>query len=47
MRGGLTVAGFLAWCDDNQVPSITEVTPLHVSTWIEIQTREYAAPIVW
>ena len=38
------VAEFLAWCDDNRVPSITAVQPLHVSAWIEQQTREHAAP---
>ena len=38
------VAEFMAWCDDNGVPSITAVQPLHVSAWIEQQTREHAAP---
>ena len=40
------VAEFLAWCDDNRVPSITAVQPLHVAAWIEQQTREHAAPTV-
>ena len=40
------VAEFLTWCDDNHVPSIMAVQPLHVSAWIEMQTREYAAPTV-
>jgi site-specific recombinase XerD len=40
------VTDFLAWCDDNQVPSITAVQPLHVATWIEQQTRQRAAPTV-
>ena len=38
------VAKFMTWCEDNQVPSITAVQPLHVSAWIEQQTREHAAP---
>ncbi len=38
------MAEFLAWCDDNRVPSITAVQPLHVAAWIEQQTREHAAP---
>src|SRR5580700_10900929 len=41
---GRAVAGFMTWCDDNQVPSITAVQPLHVAAWIEQQTREHAAP---
>ena len=43
---GRAVAEFLAWCDDNGVPSITAVQPLHVAAWIEQQTREHAAPTV-
>src|SRR3984885_443785 len=35
---------FLAWCDDNLVPSIAAVQPLHVGAWIEQQTRDHAAP---
>jgi site-specific recombinase XerD len=38
------VAEFMTWCEDNGVPSITAVQPLHVSAWIEQQTRERAAP---
>ena len=34
----------MAWCDDNHVPSITAVQPLHVAAWVEMQTREHAAP---
>ena len=41
---GRAVAEFMAWCDDNRVPSITAVQPLHVAAWIEQQTREHAAP---
>lgn len=40
------VADFLAWCEDNQVRSIAAVQPLHVAAWIEMQTRERAAPTV-
>jgi site-specific recombinase XerD len=40
------VSEFMAWCDDNQVRSITAVQPLHVSAWIEQQTRAHAAPTV-
>jgi site-specific recombinase XerD len=40
------VSEFLNWCDYNQVPSITAVQPLHVAAWIEMQTREHAAPTV-
>ncbi len=43
---GRAVTDFLAWCDDVGVPSITAVQPLHVATWIELQTRERAAPSV-
>jgi site-specific recombinase XerD len=38
------VADFMAWCEGNGVTSITAVQPLHVSAWIEQQTREHAAP---
>jgi len=41
---GHAVAQFMAWCDENHVPSITAVQPLHVAARIEQQTREYAAP---
>jgi len=37
-------AEFMAWCEDNQLHSITAVQPLHVAAWIEMQTREHAAP---
>jgi site-specific recombinase XerD len=40
------VADFLAWCDEHGVPSIAGVQPLHVATWIEMQTRELSAPTV-
>jgi integrase/recombinase XerC len=34
----------MTWCEDNGVTSIMAVQPLHVSAWIEQQTREHAAP---
>jgi site-specific recombinase XerD len=40
------VADFLAWCGEYGVTSITAVQPLHVATWIEMQTRALAAPTV-
>jgi site-specific recombinase XerC len=40
------VAEFLAWCDDNQVSSITTVQPLHVAACIETQQQERPAPPV-
>ena len=39
-------ATFLAWCEREGVQSITAVQPLYVATWIELQTRERAAPSV-
>jgi site-specific recombinase XerD len=38
------VADFCAWCAGVGVGSITQVQPLHVAGWVELQTREYAAP---
>ena len=40
------VSEFLAWCADVGVTSITAVQPLHVATWIELQTQTLAAPTV-
>jgi site-specific recombinase XerC len=38
-------ADFLAWCEvEAGVGSLTAVQPLHVATWIEIQTRDRSAP---
>lgn len=37
-------ADFLSWCEAAGVRSITDVQPLHVATWIELQTREHSAP---
>jgi site-specific recombinase XerC len=41
-----TVAEFLAWCEAQGVMSIAAVQPLHVSAWIELQTRTHSAPTV-
>jgi site-specific recombinase XerD len=41
---GCAVAEFLAWCDEQGVPSVAVVQPPHVAAWIEQQTREHAAP---
>ena len=38
------LADFMAWCGDAGVRSITQVQPLHVAAWVELQTREHAAP---
>jgi site-specific recombinase XerD len=43
---GRAVADFLAWCEDNGLPSIAAVQPLHVASWIELQQQESAAPTV-
>jgi site-specific recombinase XerD len=40
------VTDFLAWCEGVGVTSMTEVQPLHVATWIEIQTNAVSAPTV-
>jgi site-specific recombinase XerD len=37
---------FLAWCAGAGVSSLVEVQPLHVATWIELQTRMSSAPTV-
>jgi site-specific recombinase XerD len=39
-----SAADFLAWCEAAGVVSLTAVQPLHVATWIEMQTRERSAP---
>jgi site-specific recombinase XerD len=43
---GRAVADFLAWCEDNQVLSLAAVQPLHVAAWVELQTKDHAAPTV-
>ncbi len=40
------LGAFLTWCEETGVPSIAAVQPLHVATWIEMQTRDRAAPSV-
>ena len=40
------MGAFLAWCENAGVESIAGVQPLHVATWIELQTRGRAAPSV-
>jgi site-specific recombinase XerD len=37
---------FLAWCAGAGVTSITAVQPLHVASWIELQTQTHAAQTV-
>jgi site-specific recombinase XerD len=37
---------FLGWCASVGVRSIADVQPVHVATWIEVGTRELAAPSV-
>ena len=43
---GRACAEFLAWCTAAGVRELADVEPLHVATWIEMQTRELAAPSV-
>ncbi len=40
------VGEFLAWCEKHGVASIADVAPLHVATWIELQSRSVSAPTV-
>jgi len=40
------VGSFLTWCGDAGVPSVADVQPLHVAAWLELPTRERAAPSV-
>ncbi|RMO82515.1 hypothetical protein ALQ33_200167 [Pseudomonas syringae pv. philadelphi] len=37
---------FLTWCHGVGVPDLIAVSPLHVATWIELQTQTLAAPSV-
>lgn len=37
---------FLSWCHSVGVPDLLAVAPLHVATWIELQTQTLAAPSV-
>jgi len=43
---GRACCEFLAWCAENGVKQLVAVQPLHVATWIEMQTRTLAAPSV-
>ncbi|HKN10308.1 MAG TPA: tyrosine-type recombinase/integrase [Pseudomonadota bacterium] len=43
---GRAVGAFLAWCEETGVRSIAAVQPLHAAAWIELQTRQIAAPSV-
>lgn len=40
------VNAFLTWCAEVGVPNLAAVAPLHVATWIELQTQTLAAPSV-
>jgi site-specific recombinase XerD len=40
------VGDFLSWCAGTGVTSITAVQPLHVATWVELQTQTSSAPTV-
>lgn len=40
------VDDFLAWCESVGVPSLASIQPLHVATWIEIQSIALTAPTV-
>ncbi len=40
------VNDFLSWCEVAGVASVIAVQPLHVTSWIELQTRERSAPTV-
>ncbi|SAK41828.1 phage integrase family protein [Caballeronia hypogeia] len=37
---------FLAWCAGAGASSITAVQPLHVASWVELQTQTHSAPTV-
>jgi site-specific recombinase XerD len=37
---------FLTWCAGASVPSITDLQPLQVASWIELQTQTLSAPTV-
>ncbi len=37
---------FLSWCEEIGVPSIATLQPLHVATWIGLQTHTLSAPTV-
>lgn len=41
---GRAVADFMSWCTERGVSQLSEIRPLHVSAWVELQTRSHAAP---
>ncbi|SIR45650.1 MULTISPECIES: tyrosine-type recombinase/integrase [Acidiphilium] len=41
---GRAITDFLTWCGEHCVVSISAVQPLHVASWVELQTREMSAP---
>jgi len=41
---GRAITDFFTWCGEHRVASITAVQPLHVASWVELQTREMSAP---
>jgi len=41
---GRAVADFMGWCEERGVSQLAEIRPLHVSAWVEMQTRSHAAP---
>jgi len=43
---GRACGDFLAWCTDTGVVQLAAVQPLHVATWVEMQTHTLAAPSV-
>lgn len=43
---GRAITDFLTWCAEHHVRSITAIQPLHVAGWVELQTRQTAAPTV-
>ena len=40
------VGEFLAWCESVGVTSLSDVQPLHVASWIELEARQVSAPSV-
>lgn len=40
------VGEFLTWCEGLDVASLTAVQPLHVASWIEMQSRKVSPPTV-
>lgn len=40
------VGDFLSWCESVGVTSLSEMQPLHVASWIELEGRQVSAPSV-